>query len=288
MRAEAAGTTEPWRQQAVLGRTSWDAYALHDVIRDYALDALAKSDARLVIDETGFLKQGKASCGVGCQYTGSAAKIGDGRNSNARPRSPTSPDMPTTHSSADACPARGHRALSRLLDRRQLGYDESGRDIPLFLPKCRRGARTMDPEILSAIMKQNVEQERKRLLAEAEKMSAETEEECLHKAIFKGMIDKKLSVMANGIGCEDYAARLNSIVAQFFRICDNIKEPQNAWIKIFDMAYDFHSEGNRAQEHICYDAMAILEKAYKDELGVELKHETPEESLTRRLGIEFD
>jgi SRSO17 transposase len=28
-----------------------------------------------VIDETGFLKQGKASCGVARQYTGSAGKI---------------------------------------------------------------------------------------------------------------------------------------------------------------------------------------------------------------------
>lgn len=31
--------------------------------------------AVLVIDETGFLKQGKASCGVARQYTGSAGKI---------------------------------------------------------------------------------------------------------------------------------------------------------------------------------------------------------------------
>jgi SRSO17 transposase len=29
----------------------------------------------LVIDETGFLKQGVGSCGVGRQYTGSAGKI---------------------------------------------------------------------------------------------------------------------------------------------------------------------------------------------------------------------
>jgi SRSO17 transposase len=43
--------------------------------RDYTLEALADDDAVLVIDETGFLKQGKASCGVGRQYTGSAGKI---------------------------------------------------------------------------------------------------------------------------------------------------------------------------------------------------------------------
>jgi SRSO17 transposase len=29
----------------------------------------------LVVDETGFLKQGKSSCGVARQYTGSAGKI---------------------------------------------------------------------------------------------------------------------------------------------------------------------------------------------------------------------
>jgi SRSO17 transposase len=36
---------------------------------------LVDDDAVLVIDETGFLKQGKESCGVGRQYTGSAGKI---------------------------------------------------------------------------------------------------------------------------------------------------------------------------------------------------------------------
>ena len=75
MRAEAAGDPGPWRQQAILGRGRWDADALRDIVRDYALESLADEDAVLVIDETGFLKQGKASCGVARQYTGSAGKI---------------------------------------------------------------------------------------------------------------------------------------------------------------------------------------------------------------------
>jgi SRSO17 transposase len=75
MRAEAAGDPGPWRQQAILGRSRWDADALRDVVRDYAVETLAAPEAVLVIDETGFLKQGNASCGVGRQDTGSAGKI---------------------------------------------------------------------------------------------------------------------------------------------------------------------------------------------------------------------
>ncbi|GJD49054.1 IS701 family transposase ISMch7 [Methylobacterium crusticola] len=75
MRAEAAGHPGPWRQQAILGRTHWDAEALRDVVRDHVVETLASPDTVLVIDETGFLKQGKASCGVGRKYTGSAGKI---------------------------------------------------------------------------------------------------------------------------------------------------------------------------------------------------------------------
>jgi SRSO17 transposase len=75
MRAEAAGDPGPWRQQAILGRGRWDADGLRDVVRDYVVESLGDEDAVLVIDETGFLKQGNASCGVGRQYTGSAGKI---------------------------------------------------------------------------------------------------------------------------------------------------------------------------------------------------------------------
>ena len=84
MRAEAAGDAGPWRQQAVFGRAVWDADDLRDVVREYVLETLGSPDAVLIIDETGFLKQGcpqgtpkgvKASCGVARQYTGSAGKI---------------------------------------------------------------------------------------------------------------------------------------------------------------------------------------------------------------------
>jgi SRSO17 transposase len=75
MRAETAGDPGPWRQQEVLGRDRWDADALRDLVREYVVEHLADDDAGLVIDETGFLKQGRGSCGVARQYTGSADKI---------------------------------------------------------------------------------------------------------------------------------------------------------------------------------------------------------------------
>ena len=56
------------------GARSVDADDLRDIVRDYALETLADDDAVLVIDETGFLKQGKASCGGGRQYTDRQAR----------------------------------------------------------------------------------------------------------------------------------------------------------------------------------------------------------------------
>jgi SRSO17 transposase len=75
MRAEAAGDPGLWRQQAILGRGHWDAGGLLDIVRDYVMEHLSDPSAVLVIDETGFLKQGKSSCGVSRQYTGSAGKV---------------------------------------------------------------------------------------------------------------------------------------------------------------------------------------------------------------------
>ena len=45
MRAEAAGDPGPRRQQAVLGRSHWDADALRDLVRDYAGETLMAPDA---------------------------------------------------------------------------------------------------------------------------------------------------------------------------------------------------------------------------------------------------
>jgi hypothetical protein len=75
MRAEAAGDLGLWRQQAILGRGRCDVDALPDIVRDYIVDTLTAEDAVLVIDEIGFLKQGKTSCSVLHQHTGSAGKI---------------------------------------------------------------------------------------------------------------------------------------------------------------------------------------------------------------------
>jgi hypothetical protein len=75
MRAEAAGDPGPWWQQALPGRGRWDADALRDVIRKHVVEHLGTEDGVLVIDETGFLKKGQASCGVGRHYTGSVGKI---------------------------------------------------------------------------------------------------------------------------------------------------------------------------------------------------------------------
>jgi SRSO17 transposase len=59
----------------VLGRGRWDAEAARDLVRAYALEALADRDGVLVVDETGFLKKGEHSVGVARQYSGTAGRI---------------------------------------------------------------------------------------------------------------------------------------------------------------------------------------------------------------------
>jgi SRSO17 transposase len=73
--SEQAGLERPWRMQALLGRSKWDAEALRDEVRAYAIEALGDPDCVLVVDETGFVKKGVHSVGVARQYTGTAGRI---------------------------------------------------------------------------------------------------------------------------------------------------------------------------------------------------------------------
>lgn len=75
MLAEQAGLAKPYRVQSLLGRSSWSADRLRDLMRDYAVEALGDAGGVLVIDETGFLKKGRHSVGVGRQYSGTAGRI---------------------------------------------------------------------------------------------------------------------------------------------------------------------------------------------------------------------
>jgi SRSO17 transposase len=73
--AEATGHAVPYSIQHLLDRARWDADAVRDEVRDYALEYLADPDGVLAADETGFLKKGTHSVGVSRQYSGTAGRI---------------------------------------------------------------------------------------------------------------------------------------------------------------------------------------------------------------------
>jgi SRSO17 transposase len=71
--AEAIGETGPRGVQRLLSAASWDADGVRDDLRDYVVDHLGDAATGvLVVDETGFLKKGRKSCGVARQYSGTA------------------------------------------------------------------------------------------------------------------------------------------------------------------------------------------------------------------------
>src|SRR5258707_3999999 len=73
--AEHAGEARPYGMQRLLAGAKWDADAVRDDLRAYVLEQLGDPRAVLVIDETGFLKQGTKSVGVNRQYSGTAGRI---------------------------------------------------------------------------------------------------------------------------------------------------------------------------------------------------------------------
>jgi SRSO17 transposase len=69
--AEAIGETGPRGVQRLLSAATWDTDGVRDDLRDYVVAHLGdEATGVLIVDETGFLKKGKKSCGVARQYTG--------------------------------------------------------------------------------------------------------------------------------------------------------------------------------------------------------------------------
>ncbi len=72
--AARAGYGHPRGIQRVLDRSTWDADAMRDDLRAYVVTALGDPAGVLVVDETGFPKQGRHSAGVARQYCGTLGK----------------------------------------------------------------------------------------------------------------------------------------------------------------------------------------------------------------------
>ncbi len=72
---EIAGDTTPDGMQRLLNAAQWDADAVRDDLRAYVVDYLGDPQAVLIIDETGFLKQGTKSVGVQRQYSETAGEV---------------------------------------------------------------------------------------------------------------------------------------------------------------------------------------------------------------------
>src|SRR3954453_16255244 len=72
--AEAAGEVSPDGMQRLLRTADWDADVVRDQLRAYVVERLGAGGV-LIVDETGFIKKGTRSAGVGRQYTGTTGKI---------------------------------------------------------------------------------------------------------------------------------------------------------------------------------------------------------------------
>jgi SRSO17 transposase len=73
--AEYVGESEPKALQRFLNLSPWDADALLELNREYAMEHLADPGAILVADPTGFPKKGTKSVGVQRQYSGTLGRI---------------------------------------------------------------------------------------------------------------------------------------------------------------------------------------------------------------------
>lgn len=72
---EAIGDKRPGPTQRLMHQAVWSADAASDVHREVVIESFGDPEAIGVVDETGFLKKGTESAGVGRQYTGTAGKV---------------------------------------------------------------------------------------------------------------------------------------------------------------------------------------------------------------------
>ena len=73
--AEYVGEKEPKAMQRFLNLAHWDADALRDFGRAYAMEHLADPRGVVIADPTGFPKKGRKSAGVQRQYSGTLGRI---------------------------------------------------------------------------------------------------------------------------------------------------------------------------------------------------------------------
>ena len=73
--SEAVGESTPYAMQQFLYRGRYSSDDLRNYLRGYVNEKLGDDEGVLIVDETGFLKQGKMSCGVKRQYSGTAGRI---------------------------------------------------------------------------------------------------------------------------------------------------------------------------------------------------------------------
>jgi len=75
--AEAVGAAHPRALQRLLTEAPWSTPRVRDRLQAFLGERLADADSVLVLDDTGFVKQGTHSVGVARQYSGTLGKVGN-------------------------------------------------------------------------------------------------------------------------------------------------------------------------------------------------------------------